>query len=70
MAKRSKTSTLNFINMMKEVKITQNSVIEMQGENPLYFWLILEGEVGLYIKPDLLYDENGKIKQTSKVPLF
>ena len=34
MAKRSKTSTLNFINMMKEVKINQNSVIEMQGENP------------------------------------
>ena len=56
--------------MMKEVKITQNSVIEMQGENPLYFWLILEGEVGLYTKPELLYDENGKIKQTSKVPLF
>ncbi len=58
------------ISFWEEVTVEPNTVIETEATSPTYMWLILEGEVSVFKRPESIYDENGNLTDVKEVALF
>ena len=43
----------------------KNTLLEVEGTSPNYLWLLLEGEIEIFKRPESLYDINGKHTDSS-----
>lgn len=44
--------------------------LETEGKTPKYLWLILNGEVDVFKRPETLYDTEGKLTNSSGLELW
>lgn len=59
-AHRGKAKRQAFINCFEEVLLQKGTLLEQEGQPPKYFWIIIEGDIALFKRPESLYHD-GKV---------
>lgn len=70
LGQKSKTKRQQIVNGFQEVKLEPGTLLECEDKPPKYLWLILQGEVEIYKRPESLYDHEGQMTDSSGVNLW
>lgn len=67
---RSKTKRQSVVNSFEEVALEKNCLLEVEGTAPKYLWLLLQGEMDVFKRPETLYDAEGKKTNCANLKLW
>lgn len=54
----------------EEITVEQDTLLELESTQPKYIWILLEGEVSVYKRPESMYDESGNPTDVKKIAMF
>lgn len=67
---KSKSKREQMVRNWEEVVINPNTVLEVEAQPAKYIWLLIQGEVTVYKRPESIYDEYGKPTDVKQIDLL